>query len=310
VASTPLVGTTPSVTTDGTERQHHHRRRRRRRAADLAGLRPGEHLYALYRDRRQHRRIAAAFVRAGLAAGDQVIYIGADRPDAGRELLEADGIDTRTPCHSGQLVVRSFADVFCGTLPEDPQEVGRALRAAVLRCRGEGFPGLRVAAEMEEFTAAAGSLDRLLRWERMASRLQVQAGVTTVCQYDERRLDGGDAALIAAEHSALAAYAGPQPLAAFLATREPWGLRVLGEVDLSNRPAFLRALRARLAAHPDVRLDLGEVTFMDVGSLRAVFRLAAGLGTGGRIVLANLRPQVRRVVALAQLGEGPVEIEP
>ena len=55
--------------------------------------------------------------------------------------------------------------------------------------------------------------------------------------------------LLAAEHTALAAYVGPRPLATFLATKEPWGLRIAGEVNLSNRAVFIRALRARLAVH-------------------------------------------------------------
>jgi len=158
------------VTPDANARHGHCRRR----AADLSLLKPGEHLYALYRGRRELRRVASAFVRSGRAAGDRVVYVACRTgPDTARELLEAGGVDAGAPARSGQLVLRAFRDVY-PAVPDDAAALAGGYRAAVRLARTEGFAGQRVATEMDGFPAAIGSLDQLLRWERMASHLHAQ----------------------------------------------------------------------------------------------------------------------------------------
>lgn len=50
-------------------------------------------------------------------------------------------------------------------------------------------------------------------------------------------------------------------------------LRVCGEVDLMTAPAFERWLRsAESNGNAAISLDLGDVTFMDAGGLRALLR--------------------------------------
>ena len=70
-------------------------------------------------------------------------------------------------------------------------------------------------------------------------------------------------------------------LALFIASAPPT-LRVEGELDLTNGPTLARVLRARLAAGPRLRVDLGGVTFADVGSLREIYQIAAGLRLAAR----------------------------
>lgn len=134
-------------------------------------------------------------------------------------------------------------------------------------------------------------------------------GITAVCQHREQLPDRSDAGLVAAEHANDDDARG-HPLGTFLATRDPWGLGVVGEVDLSNRPAFLQALRARAAARLEVHLDLRDLRFIDAGSLGAVGEIAAGLPDGGRLVLVPLRPRVRRLVELSPPGGTRAEIDP
>lgn len=294
------------MTTDGPASHGH----RRRRAADLSLLAPGEHLYALHRDEGEQRRVTGTFVRCGLAAGDRVV-VAVGSPARARDVLEADGLVTEGAVRSGQLVFRDVDEMYRSwDAARDPAALGAALRDGARRTSADGFPGLRVAAEMDGFAAMLGSLDALLRWERTASVHQAEAGITTICQYDGRQLPGADAALIAAEHTAVAAYAGPRPLASFLAVADPWGLRVSGEVDLSNRWAFVRAVRARLAVRPRVHLDLSELAFLDVGSLRSLYQLAASLPDDGAIVLSHPTQAVARLLALCRFGGAPVEVEP
>ena len=41
-----------------------------------------------------------------------------------------------------------------------------------------------------------GSVDRLLDWERLCTPVQHQEGIASVCQYDQRRFSGTQAAMI------------------------------------------------------------------------------------------------------------------
>jgi anti-anti-sigma regulatory factor len=68
-------------------------------------------------------------------------------------------------------------------------------------------------------------------------------------------------------------------------------------------------VQARLAASPRLRIDLGGVTFADVGSLREIYLIAAGLPAGGQITLANATGAVRRVLDLAGFRADAVVIE-
>jgi anti-anti-sigma regulatory factor len=68
-------------------------------------------------------------------------------------------------------------------------------------------------------------------------------------------------------------------------------------------------VQARLAARPQLRIDLGGVTFADVGSLREIYLIASGLPAGGQITLANASEPVRRVLDLAGFRASAVVIE-
>jgi anti-anti-sigma factor len=142
----------------------------------------------------------------------------------------------------------------------------------------------------------------------MASRLQRDERIITVCQYDQRCLASTVADLIAGEHSGSAPDSAPAPQASFLATIRPWGLRVTGEVDASNCTGLIRALRARARVRPQVSLDLAGLSFADVGTVRAIYQTAAALPADGSVILANLPRQVRRVIDLAGFGHSRVMV--
>jgi anti-anti-sigma factor len=211
---------------------------------------------------------------------------------------------------SGQLLVRSFSEVYGSADHLDIAEIAGSLRAAAGQSRDDGFPGFRVAAEMDDLVQALGSLELVRLWERMCSRVQREEGFSSVCQYNRSHFDDpAQMNLIAVEHTALAPAWVPQPLARFHATKKPWGLRVAGELDASNRAAFGRVLRARLAAHPRLRLDVRDMSFIDMGSLADLYDSAARLPWHGRIVLAGASAQLRQVIEIAGFRHPQVVIE-
>lgn len=276
---------------------------------DVGALASGQHLCALYQNQDERRRLTAAVIRGALAAGDRVIYVTPGPSDVALALLEAGGIETGRPMRGGQLLVHSFGEIYGDLASTDLAQLVATFRAALSQSLAAGFPGLRLTGEMGGCSWPAGSLEGLVRWERMVSQMLGEVGIAAICQYDQRQLDEPATAVIAAEHSGVATNGQRLPLALFIASSPPPALQVEGELDLTNGPVLARVIRARLAASPRLRVDLGGVAFADVGSLREIYQIAVGLPAGSRITLANVTEPVRRVLDLAGFRDDAVVIE-
>jgi anti-anti-sigma regulatory factor len=281
-----------------------------RASADLGSLEPGTHLCALEQGAARLDRVAATFVAQGLAAGDQVLYVASDRQVG--ELLGVlpDNLDARQAIGTGQLMTSSFGDAYGSSPPEDLATVADGFRAAAGQARKRGFPGLRVAARMDPLAELLGSFDEVVEWERIAGALQRELQVSSVCLYDAGSLAEGQCAALAFEHDGLAPDLDVPPIATFLAVDEPWGLRVTGEVDVSNRDLLHRMVVSRAAVVPRLRLDLGGMTFADVGTVARLRAVAAALPDSGHLVLAQVPAVVRRILDATGLGHDRLRLEP
>ncbi|GGQ70011.1 MEDS domain-containing protein [Couchioplanes azureus] len=277
--------------------------------ANLCALEPGSHLIVLYRSDAERARAAAAFVVAGLLAGDRVLYVVGDRPlPAVRSALRASNAATEAAIDAGQLGVRRFADVYGATPGLDPAAAADRLRGTAARARADGFPGLRIAVEMDDHTRLLGPIEQVLAWERLATRLQHEEGITSVCQYDRQWLHPGHRRLLAAEHVGVAPGWVAPPQAGFLAT--PRGVRITGELDAANWAALSRVIEARLATTPRLDLDVAGMTFIDVGTLRRLYALAAGLPEGGHITLTRASPVLRALIGMLGWVHPRLSIDP
>jgi hypothetical protein len=276
----------------------------------LGSLEPGTHLCAFHQDEGQLTRIAATFIGQGLSEGDQLLYVATD--EHAEALLRAlpDHVHAQDAVASGQLVVTSFAEAYGTRRPDDLGTVADGFRAAADLSRKRGFPGLRAAAQMDALAPLLGSPEEVLRWERMCTGLQREIGVSSVCLYDAARLDEEHAARLAREHAGLAPELAEIPLASFLAVDEPWGLRIFGEVDISNRDLLHRTLLSRAAVTPQLHLDLAGLTFADVGTLSRLRAVAAGLPDNGWLALTRVPAAISRVLSISGLHHERLRLEP
>lgn len=281
-----------------------------RAAADLCSLEPGTHLCALEPDGAQLERVAATFVGQGLAAGDQLLYVASGKQGDGLVRLLSESLDARHAVRTGQLVTSSFELAYGSSRPDGLDTVADGFRLAAQQARKRGFPGLRVAARMDELTDLLGSTDEVTSWERMATDLQRELQVSSVCLYDTSRLAPGDGAAVAREHDGLAPALDVTPIATFLAVDEPWGVRVRGEVDLSNRHLLHRLVLSRATVTPRLRLDLDGVRFADTATVAGLRTIAAALPAGGHLVLARVPGVVRRILEATGLRHDRLELEP
>jgi anti-anti-sigma factor len=277
---------------------------------DLGSIDPGTHLCAFPADGDQAARIATTFVSRGLSDGDRVLYVATD--DQAETLLRHldTHLDTEAALASGQLQISSFAAAYGDRRPDDLDVMADGFRQAAVDSRAAGFPALRVAAQMDELATLLGSVDETVRWERVSTGLQHEIGVSSVCLYSPDRLDEAQLASLTAEHAALAPDRSDAPLARFLAVHEPWGVRVVGEVDLSNRDQLRRVVLSRAAVTPRVTLDLRDLTFADVGTLSGLRAVAAGLPEDGWLALAHASAVVRRTLDICGLDHERMRVLP
>ena len=271
---------------------------------------PGTHLCALYRGEAELEQIAATFVASGLAAGDRVFYVASDRPSAiVRTALEAHHVPAGPAAAAGQLVIEDFAAAYGEPGQLDLDEMAAGFRAAGRRARADGFGGLRVAAEMGDFARSIGSVERLLEWERRCTPMQHEEGITSVCQYDQRRFSHPQAAAIAHEHAGAAPEYAPEPPAWVHVSNAPWGLIIRGDLDLACRAVFGRVLRARLAASPWLQLDVGGLAYAEAGALAVIYEAAATLAGVGGIIVTRASDHLLRVIDLAGFDHPRVVID-
>jgi ABC-type transporter Mla MlaB component len=278
--------------------------------ADLGSLEPGTHLCAFHPSSGALDRVAATFVGIGLAAGDRTMYVAGE--DQAETLLGLLPEHVRAPeaLSSGQLVLATFAEVYGAGRPEDLEAVADAFRVAAASSRASGFPGLRVAARMDDLSEFLGSADEVVRWERRSTDLQRELRVSSVCLYDSTRIDPAPAAFISDAHAGSAPADAGAPIAAFLAVNEPWGLRISGEVDVSNRDLLDGALRARAAVLPRLRVDVSELSFADVGTVSRLRSVASGLPEGGLLTLAGAPAALRHLLSIPGLTHDRLRFEP
>jgi anti-anti-sigma regulatory factor len=272
---------------------------------------PGEHLCSYHGTDDEQRRLVTAFVGSALGAGDRVVYVANQRgPDAIAGLMEGGGVDADGSLRTGQLLIRDFAAVYGSPDETDVDAVLAGYRSEADRSRADGYPGLRVAVEMGDFVAALGSVDAVLRWEHSVTPMLDEVGIVAMCQYDQRLVDARAWARIAAVHPVVATDDGTVPLATFIATDAPSGVKIAGELDRSNAGAFARVLAARALVSPRVHVDLEAVTFVDLAGLRSVFELAGELPSGSVLVLRRPPMHVRRGLGLLQWHDDRVELDP
>lgn len=85
----------------------------------------------------------------------------------------------------------------------------------------------------------------------------------------------------------------------------PPGLRVEGEVDATTLAPFAKALAAAARRGGDIHVDLGGLTFIDLGGLRVLVATARSLERGRTLVLHPLRPHLHRLITLVGWDDTP-----
>jgi anti-anti-sigma regulatory factor len=252
----------------------------------------GRHLCGGYGDDRAGSAAVTAFVREGVARGEQVRWLAGPqvRPAAEALLPEAGSL----------LTVQRAEDSPLGLLPFDPGQAIDELRTACEDALAHGRRGLRLVGDMGWCLSRQVTPERLLEFElRLDTELCARLPLRCLCLYD---LPSGAADLLLAAHPGRTAAHEPstRPPLAVHPLGDGSGLRLVGDADQDSRPVLTAAL-STLVKSPvlRVRLDLSETGFLDTAGVGALVETAEALRRQGRTLLLHRPPlSLQRVVEL------------
>src|SRR5207247_10069830 len=88
-------------------------------------------------------------------------------------------------------------------------------------------------------------------------------------------------------------------------TQDPFGLRLVGEIDMATAPALQEALLVTLTDGRPVTVDMKDVTFIDSSGLKVIVSAAAETGSRGPLTVKDPSAVVRRVLELYGLEQIP-----
>ncbi|MGH3329417.1 MAG: MEDS domain-containing protein [Streptomycetales bacterium] len=248
----------------------------------LPDLELGDHVCAPFSSGEQQLADTVVFTERALQRGGRVVvFTETVTPQAMWEWLGARLPSFAPAVEDGRVKVLACRDVYLADDVFDPARMMARFAAETENAERQGHAGLWAIVDMAWSLRDVPGTELLFDYEADANPAFAQRRTTAVCQYD-RRLFSTQAVDRASRAHPLTP--GEAPLR-FVATADPPGLVLTGEVDLSNRDALAAILKALALVDGEVTIDATGLTFADV---RAAHLLAgAAAGRTGRTVIVG-----------------------
>jgi anti-anti-sigma factor len=261
-------------------------------------LEPGDHACLTFSDADERLDIVAAFVRDGLERGDKVVCLtdALDPAELSAE-LSGRGLPIEASTCSGQFGAAPSVSAYVADGVFDPAQVLSGLRDRIDGALAEGYPGLRISADMVWALRPVSGLEQLLTFEVQFSELLASRPATVVCQYDRVGFDAVSLAGSSAAHGRAVAAVTYHSDAVLRICRQhvPPGVRVAGELDYRGQDALTRALAEAVRLDNHLFLNLSQLSFIDVAAAGVVLQTAYGL-VGGKLMTVVCQPVVGKVL--------------
>lgn len=253
-----------------------------------------DHACVVYRSDDERAAAAGAFARSALAEGSRLLHICENRsPDEVIAELERGAPGMRSAVETGQVLVRAASEVYstdAGTL--DPGDMLERLCTQVQTAEADGWNGLRLIDDMTWILDLPMGLDALLEVEERVDEVFCKLSASALCMYDGRQFRRRACDEIARIHHLVLAepngHASPGWELSRIERTPDGAIALAGEVDVSNAQSIVVSLRAEAARTRELRVDLGELSFIDVGGLRALCEVGEELERdGGRMTISS-----------------------
>jgi anti-anti-sigma factor len=277
-------------------------------------LNPGDHVCLLYEENADRDSYVGDFVRAGLEAGEKVLWVAGGRAEDVAELMAARGFEVSEFMDSGQLVVKDRTETSLGSGRFDAQAMLNCIRDEVRDSEANLYASLRITGDLSWASPEIPGFPELFEYERAVDELLRDTGYMGICQYDTRQLAPAALTSVVQAHRAVVSQRNQDvletPLLTLLViTRDADGvLSLYGDVDNSNLGEFEAALTGAIKTPGPVVLDLTHLHFIDVAGVHVLQRQAAQLSDAGdRLVLSSPPAFLERVLKVLDLDE-PIEV--
>ncbi|MEV6596584.1 MEDS domain-containing protein [Actinoplanes sp. NPDC051346] len=275
-------------------------------AAMLDHLQLGDHICAFVNGTDDGLDLMARAVTAGLDAGEKVLVFTEPLPPAAALAgLEARGVAVAPAQRAGQVRALPSHEAYQPDGRFEPARMLDSLTGYIEQAAADGYPGLRLVGDMPWALGEPAVVDRLVAYEAQVNRLFMEGCAVGICLYDLRAFGRGLLQEVACAHpTTLTANAEPEavPLLRIRRTSDPYGLRLIGEADLSNEAALAAALDAVLDQRPDpaapIVIDVEGLRFADANTAALLVRLA--LRAPGGVHVSGCHATVAR--AMDRLG--------
>ncbi|MEO3871652.1 MEDS domain-containing protein [Nonomuraea sp. B12E4] len=255
----------------------------------------GDHVCLPFEGERERMTATSAFTMNGLRRRTKVVIVThADSPERTRDWLAPLVPGFADAESAGQVEILACSDTHFTNGCLDPERVLGGLGAARERARKHGQHGVYA---LIDASWGVRDVPGQAAFEAAANELFGERWLAAVCQYD-RNLFPREAI---DQASSVHPITPEQALLRFANTCSPGGLRLWGDIDLTNRPAFASVL-ARLEKEPaEVVIDATELDFIDAGSAQLLTVTAMARPRDSTVMVC--RDTVARVLRLIRADE-------
>jgi ABC-type transporter Mla MlaB component len=235
-------------------------------------IRPGEHACCRFARSEDRERLTVAFIRAGLGRRYKVIYLHeSDSSDGIKERLIAADALVAPALASGQLELEPARQTYLPDGVFKPERMISTLRSKHQLALAQGFAGIAITGEVSVVGEAQGA-DALARYEQEFEDEPFDASRVILCHYPQGRAFPVQQAELAGHHdvdvSPELAPIGREGSVSAARVCLSDALRLAGELDFDGAPAVSDVLAAHF--HGPLRLDLADLTYIDVAGMRAL----------------------------------------
>jgi anti-anti-sigma regulatory factor len=170
----------------------------------------------------------------------------------------------------------------------------------------EGYPALRVSADMSWAIRPSAAGEELVAFETAVRRSFADGRLAMLCQYDRDRFDAVTLAVAARAHTATVAAVVYHDDVLLRVCRQyrPPGIRISGELDYRHHEVVERALGESLRLDRNVHVNLARLDYIDGACAATVVRAALTLAASRRMTVV-CRPLVATVLDLVGAGTVP-----
>ncbi|MGY0236695.1 MEDS domain-containing protein [Longispora urticae] len=253
-------------------------------------LRLGDHVCWTFDDDARCAAAVARYVAAGTRDGHRVIYSAPGAPRAEiADRLTAHGVHVPALVATGQLQIVTVPDTYLSGGEFRPAAVLSGWTHRLDAARAAGYRGVRLVADRSWLSGSVAGAHRVAWYEARANRVFADGYAMGLCLYDRRLFPPAALSRIASAHPATCragdGHDGPwTPLLRMARTERPVGLRLVGEADMSNRPALAALLSALFdepgAGEGPLVVDVSALTFADAPTATLFVRAARASPAG------------------------------